>query len=180
MNFIEIDQDTFDVEIDLKYSSNDNITGKKIFLENKCFLIEEAAIKLKSAVKIAKDLGFILKIFDAYRPAYVQEALWNSNPNPNFLTSPKKGSPHTRGIAVDLTLINKEKKEIDMGTSFDDFTEKAFHLSKNINTEIKKNRCYLLSIMTMAGFDHYLNEWWHYQLYNPKEYPLINNFFGIN
>ena len=74
MNFIEIDQDTFDVEIDLKYSSNDNITGKKIFLENKCFLIEEAAIKLKSAVKIAKDLGFILKIFDAYRPAYVLEA----------------------------------------------------------------------------------------------------------
>ena len=60
-----------------------------------------------------------------------------------------------------------------MGTCFDDFTELAYHLSNNIKTEIKKNRCLLLSIMTLAGFDHYLNEWWHYQLFNPKKYPLI-------
>ena len=46
-----------------------------------------------------------------------------------FLTDPKKGSPHTRGVAVDLTLT-KNDIELDMGTDFDDFTEKAFHLSK--------------------------------------------------
>ena len=84
MKFIEIDKDSFDVEIDLKYSSNDNITGEKIFLENKCYLVEEAADKLKIASNIAKDLGFFLKIFDAYRPSYVQEALWKFNPNPKF------------------------------------------------------------------------------------------------
>ena len=45
-------------------------------------------------------------------------------------SDPKKGSPHTRGVAVDLTLT-KNDIELDMGTDFDDFTEKAFHLSKN-------------------------------------------------
>ena len=57
-----------------------------------------------------------------------------------------------------------------MGTDFDDFTEKAFHLSKNITFKSKKNRSLLLSIMILAGFDFYQNEWWHYQLFNSKKY----------
>lgn len=180
MKLIEIDKDSYDIEIDLKYASNDNITGKKIFLENKCYLVEEAANKIKVASKIAKELGYILKIYDAYRPSYVQKALWNFAPNPSFLTNPSKGSPHTRGIAVDLTLINKNNKEVDMGTGFDDFTELAFHLTNQVETNIRKNRYMLLSIMTLAGFDHYLNEWWHYQLFSPSKYPLIENFFKAN
>ena len=68
------------------------------------FLHNVAAEKLNLAIKIAYDFDCKLKIFDAYRPQYVQEELWKSSPNPEFLADPKKGSPHTRGIAVDLTL----------------------------------------------------------------------------
>ena len=180
MKFIEVNKDSFSVEIDLKYASHDNIMGKKIFIENRCFLLEEAAIKLKKATLIAQELGFNFKIYDAYRPAYVQETLWNFDPNPNFLTNPAKGSPHTKGIAIDLTLIDTKGNDLDMGTKFDDFTEKAFHLSKSIDKEIRLNRCLLLSIMTLAGFDHYLNEWWHYQLFEPHKYQLVDNFFKSN
>ena len=63
-----------------------------------------------------------------------------------------------------------------MGTDFDDFTEKAFHLSKNVSIKAKKNRALLLSIMTLAGFDFYHKEWWHYQLFESKKYPLINKY----
>ena len=177
MKLIEINKDSFGLEIDLKYASHDNIIGEKIFLENKCFLLEEAAIKLNKATLIAQELGLNFKIYDAYRPSYVQQALWSFDPNPNFLTNPAKGSPHTKGIAVDLTLIDTKGHELDMGTKFDDFTEKAFHLSKNVEKKIRLNRYLLLSIMTLAGFDHYLNEWWHYQLFNPHKYQLIDNFF---
>ena len=180
MKLIEIDKHSYGVEIDLKYSSNDNITKKKIFIENKCFLIEEAAKKLKNASTIAQELGFYLKIFDAYRPKYVQEALWEFDPNPNFLTNPSKGSPHTKGIAVDLTLIDQIGNELNMGTKFDDFTEQAYHLSNTVKKKIRLNRYILLSIMTLAGFDHYLNEWWHYQLFDSSQYRLINNFFEAN
>ena len=175
MPLIEINKNKFDLDIDLRYSSRKNITGEKIYKEGKCMLISIAAEKLFLASKIAKDFNCKLKIFDAYRPQYVQEALWNYSPNPNFLTDPKKGSPHTRGIAVDLTLT-KNDIELDMGTDFDDFTEKAFHMSKNITLKSKKNRSLLLSIMVLAGFDFYQNEWWHYQLFDSKKFPLIKNF----
>ena len=172
MTLIEIKKNKFDVDIDLRYSKKNNITGKKIFMENKCYLNNVAAEKLFTASKIARNFKYKLKIFDAYRPKYVQEELWRLFPNSEFLTDPKKGSPHTRGIAVDLTLT-KNNVELDMGTDFDDFTEKAYHLSNNITIECKKNRALLLSIMTMAGFDFYHKEWWHYQLFNPKKFPLI-------
>ena len=177
MNLIEIKKNTFDVILDLKYASEDNILGKKIFLEDRCFLLEEAAIKLLDAINIAKDIGYYFKIFDAYRPSYVQEALWRFDPNPNFLSDPKKGSPHTKGIAIDLTLIDFNGNELDMGTKFDDFTKNAYHLSKEISKNAKINRRLLLSIMTLAGFDFYHKEWWHYQLFNASSYPLIKNFF---
>ena len=177
MNLIEIKKSTFDVILDLKYASEDNILGKKIFLEDRCFLLEEAAMKLLEAINIAKDIGYYFKIFDAYRPSYVQEALWHFDPNPNFLSDPKKGSPHTRGTAIDLTLIDFDGNELDMGTKFDDFTKNAYHLSKEIKKEVKINRKLLLSIMTLAGFDFYHKEWWHYQLFNASNYPLIKNFF---
>ena len=173
MTLIDIKKYAYAIDIELRYAKKNNITGKKIFLEEKCLLIKEAAEKLFSASRIARNFDCKLKVFDAYRPKYVQEALWNFCPNEDFLTDPARGSPHTRGIAVDLTLT-KNAKELDMGTDFDDFTEKAFHLSKNVSVRVRKNRALLLSIMTLAGFDFYHNEWWHYQLFQPKKYPLIN------
>ena len=176
MTLIDIKKNEFNIEIELRYAKKNNITGKKIFIENKCLLIKEAAEKLLLASKIANTFHCKLKVFDAYRPKYVQETLWNFCPDTDFLTNPKIGSPHTRGIAVDLTLI-RNSKELDMGTDFDNFTEKAFHLSKKVSIRAKKNRALLLSIMTLAGFDFYHKEWWHYQLFNSSSYPLIDNFF---
>ena len=147
MQLIEIKKNTFNVILDLKYASEDNILGKKVFQENRCFLLENAAEKLLDAINIAKDIGYKFKIFDAYRPSYVQEALWNFDPNPNFLSDPKKGSPHTKGIAIDLTLIDFNGNELDMGTKFDDFTKNAYHLSKEINKNAKINRRLLLLVL---------------------------------
>ena len=78
MALIEINKNNFDLEIELRYSSKNNITGRKIFKEGKCFLHNVAAEKLNLAIKIAYDFDCKLKIFDAYRPQYVQEELWKS------------------------------------------------------------------------------------------------------
>ena len=114
MTLIDIKKYAYEIDIELRYAKKNNITGKKIFLEEKCLLIKEAAEKLFSASRIARNFDCKLKVFDAYRPKYVQEALWNFCPNADFLTDPARGSPHTRGIAVDLTLT-KNAKELDMG-----------------------------------------------------------------
>ena len=54
-------------------------------------------------------------------------------------------------------------------------TPLSFHASTEISVEAQRNRALLLGLMTAAGWDCYLNEWWHYQLFNPKRYPLLSD-----
>ena len=62
-----------------------------------------------------------------------------------------------------------------MGTNFDYLYKESFHGNTEISINAQKNRLILLGIMTTAGWDFYKNEWWHYQLYNSKEWPLISD-----
>lgn len=170
-SLIEIKADEF-LTIDLKYASEDNITKSIMFKENKCFGHVDMVEKLEIAKRHAAKHNVKLKVFDAYRPQYVQEALWNFCPNPIFVANPARGSNHTKGIAVDLTLCNMDNVELDMGTIFDDFTEKAYHSFLELPENVLLNRKLLLGIMTASGFDFYEKEWWHYQLFNVQNYPL--------
>ena len=101
--------------------------------------------------------------------------LWNKFPDPEFLADPRRGSPHSRGVAVDLTLIEAGGAELDMGTGFDDFTARAHHGSLAVPAAAQRNRALLLGLMTAAGWDFYRNEWWHYQLFDARRYPLYSD-----
>lgn len=161
------------LEISFAYATDNNFTGKAVYTENaRCFLHPEAKDALTYAWEIARKLGYGLKIFDAYRPTEVQWALWNHSPDPNFLAHPERGSPHSRGVAVDLTLTDAEGRELPMGTPFDAFTPLSHHGNLAIDAEATRNRMVLMGIMTTAGWDFYRNEWWHYQLFQSREYPL--------
>ena len=96
-------------------------------------------------------------------------------PDPNFIAPPDRGSPHSRGVAVDITLVNSNNIELDMGTGFDEFSRLSYHGCLDITKEAYKNRLMLLGIMTDAGWDFFRNEWWHYQLYNSKNFPIVND-----
>ena len=174
MKLIEITEDKYDISIELEYAKNINVTGKKIYKNNKCFIHKDTLPKLLSAICLAKALGYKFKIYDAYRPSLAQEILWEFYPDKNFITPPHIGSPHTRGIAIDLTLM-RNNKIIDMGTSFDYLYESSYHGNTKVSVAAQKNRLILLGIMTASGWDFYKNEWWHYQLHNSKNWPLILN-----
>ena len=174
MKLIEITEDKYNVTIELEYAKNTNFTGKKIYTKSICYIHEDALPKLLSAICLAKALGYKFKIYDAYRPLQAQKILWDFCPDKNFITPPNIGSPHSRGIAIDLTLM-KNNKIIDMGTSFDYLYEKSYHGYTKLSVTAQKNRLLLLGIMTVSGWDFYKNEWWHYQLHNSKKWPLINN-----
>ncbi|MAZ46094.1 MAG: D-alanyl-D-alanine dipeptidase [Rickettsiales bacterium] len=173
-NFVKVNQNQLDVDIDLRYASKNNFTGNKIYLSESCFLHKIAFEHLCIAVDIAKKIGLKIKIFDAYRPTYVQKKLWDTLPDPSFIAPPKKGSPHSRGVAIDITLI-KNGKELDMGTEFDEFSKLSYHGCLNISKMAYQNRLTLLGIMTDSGWDFYRNEWWHYQLFDSKNYKIIDN-----
>lgn len=171
---IIIGQPQFDVDISLAYATPENVTGKQIYRHADCYLHPEAATCLQRAIALAKPLGLRFKIFDAYRPVEGQWALWHAFPDPEFVSDPKKGGIHTRGIAVDLTLIDASGRALDMGTEFDSFAAQAHHARTDISLEAQRNRFLLLGLMSAAGWDFYKNEWWHYQLFKSRDYPVVD------
>ena len=173
---VEIAAPTFDVDIEIAYATAENITEQPVYGRAACYLHPDAAETLARAVELARPLGLRLKIFDAYRPTEAQWKLWNARPDPEFLADPRRGSPHSRGVAVDVTLLDGTGRELDMGTGFDAFTPLSHHGAiDGISPAAQRNRLLLIGLMTSAGWDFYRNEWWHYQLFQARRYPLIDD-----
>lgn len=175
---IEITEKPQRIEIALAYATADNVTGKPIYrADARCFLNSEAAEKLELACDYAVALGYHFRIFDAFRPSEAQWKLWDHSPNPDFLADPNRGSPHSMGAAVDLALIDSHTgHQLDFGTPFDDFTVQSYHGNQQISAVAQRNRHVLMGIMTTAGWDFYLNEWWHYQLFNARQnWPVLSD-----
>lgn len=178
---IEISPKTHDLELDLRYATTNNVCKIKLYKQPKCFLHPDAEAKLQKAIELAKKINLRFKIFDAFRPIQVQEYMYNKFQS-DFISNPKTGSiPHCRGAALDLTLIDKNNQELEMGSDFDEFSSLAFHDCKEVSAEAKKNRIILLEIMTKAGFDFFSKEWWHYQLFNARNYKIaeVKNFSAV-
>ncbi len=175
MDLVEITSAGDDVDIDLAYATERNFTGKPVYRTARCLLHRDAAAALGRAVALAASLGLRFRIFDALRPSEAQWALWNHTPDPGFLADPRRGSPHSRGVAVDLTLIDRNGRALVMGTEFDDFTPLSHHGNLDVAAEAQRNRALLLGIMTGAGWDFYRNEWWHYQLFQSRSYRLLSD-----
>jgi zinc D-Ala-D-Ala dipeptidase len=163
------------VLIDLIYASANNFTGQVIYEHPLCFLHPGAEASLRKAVEGARAFGLKLKVLDAFRPQEAQEALWEVAPLPGYIADPAKGSNHTRGVAVDLTLVGADGLELDMGTPVDTMTSASHHFYADHPAAVQVNRARLLTVMLEAGFVHYAHEWWHYQLPDAHDFPLIDS-----
>ncbi|MES2676850.1 MAG: D-alanyl-D-alanine dipeptidase [Pseudomonadota bacterium] len=174
-NLIAITKENgFDVELDIRYATANNVVGLKFYDQSYSLLHPDAAAALKKAIELAKIQGYRFKLFDTFRPIAAQQFLFDKFPDGGFVSNPQTGAiPHCRGVAVDLTLIDEDGNELDMGTGFDNFTDLAGHGSTAISAAAQKNRYILFGIMMTAGWDFYRQEWWHYQLFNARNYPII-------
>lgn len=160
--------------IDLKYAGADNFLKKSVYPVQKGILQLEVAKKLAEANNEFHKYGFTIKIWDAYRPLSVQKMMWEIMPNDDFIANPSHGSVHNRGAAVDVTLIDKQGKEIEMPSDFDDFTEKAFINYKGASAKAVQNREFLAKIMMNHGFTRLDSEWWHFYGPNAYDYPIVD------
>ena len=103
---ISITPETHDVDIDLVYATDRNLTGKPIYKAAHCLLLTPAEAGLRKAVEIARTVSMKLRIFDAYRPPEAQQVLWDFLPDPAYIADLGRGSNHSRGTAIDLTLVD--------------------------------------------------------------------------
>jgi D-alanyl-D-alanine dipeptidase len=161
---------------DLRYAGVNNFMRQQLYPRiSTTYLRKAAADSLIAVQQELKKKGLGLKIFDAYRPYSVTEKLWEPVKDDRYAADPKKGSGHNRGIAVDVTIIKlSNNKELQMGTGFDNFSDTAHHVFKNLPEAVLQNRLLLKATMEKHGFKALDSEWWHYYLPNSSLYELLD------
>ena len=162
--FVNLRDFSQDFVYDMKYATSDNFLKAKVYDCAECYLRLKTVTALIDANKKFLKKGYRIKIFDCYRPLDIQKKMWAIVSNPQYVANPAKGSIHNRGGAVDITLVNLQGAELEMGTSFDFFGKEAAHNYKNLSNKVKRNRNLLKSVMKSSGFNPFNSEWWHYNL----------------
>jgi len=185
-----------DAVYDIRYYSSYNFTGNKIrgYKAPIAYMTKEALQALSIAAADLRKQGYRLLIWDTYRPQKAVDNFveWINNPNDegdkSFYPNLKKSqllagqyimakSGHTRGSTVDLTIIKKDGSFVDMGGTFDLFSEISHPDYKKLTKEQKKNRKILYNAMIKAGFVGIDSEWWHFTL---KDEPYTDTYFDFD
>ena len=161
--------------VDLRYASERNFVGRNLYGDADCAWLHcEAAAGVQAALAwlSAKHPQLRLVVLDALRPHRVQEALWahlEGTDLRQYLADPARGSIHSYGMAVDVTLLQSDGTELDMGTGFDELSivshpqHEAEHLQQGLLTPTHiANRLALRDAMVASGFQAISTEWWHF------------------
>lgn len=163
------------IQYDLRYATISNFMHKQLYKNgSRTFLRLPAARALAKVQQELDKKNLSLKIWDAYRPYSITVMMWNMIKDERYVADPKKGSGHNRGLAVDLTIVNKSTGvELNMGTAFDNFSDTAHQDFRNLSSGILQNRELLRTLMGKYGFKALETEWWHFYLDIP-DYELLD------
>ena len=174
-DFVRLKDLSPDFVYELKYATPDNFLKQAVYDCGECYLRKSTAEALVKANEAFKQLGYCIKLFDCYRPLSVQKKMWKILPGTHYVANPAKGSKHNRGAAVDLTLVDAQGKELNMGTPFDFFGKEAHHTYTQHSKEVLENRKLLKETLDKYNFKSIYSEWWHYE-YRPEMQSKVENF----
>ncbi|MBR3358542.1 MAG: M15 family metallopeptidase [Solobacterium sp.] len=182
---------------DIRYASDHNFAGTVIdgYEEAAALLCGPAALALKAAEEELKEKGYLLKIWDAFRPgrAVAHFMRWAEDPADvrnkavYYPHIDKKDliplgyiaarSSHSRASTVDLTLVRADTlAELDMGGMFDSFMPSSASDYTDLTAEQLANRSLLKETMMRHGFVPLAEEWWHFTL---KDEPYPDTYFDF-
>ena len=159
--------------LEIRYATEQNITGKKIYTDKRAWLREETIQKLAQVARELEEKGYRLVLWDGWRPASAQRALWAAKPDGRFLTPPNRISRHTRGTSVDVSLADRNGKIVEMPSDHDEFTDRADEDFSDVPKEVAQRARLLRKAMFRAGFSGVPDEWWHYDLRDWASYDPI-------
>ncbi len=194
IGMLRIDEIIPEIKIDMKYASENNFLGFDFYNGFKhAYAQKECIDKLKTALDLLHEedstLSFV--IFDAARSIESQKLMWDSvkiegYSKINFVANPERGSIHNYGMALDLSIVDKDGNYLDMGSEFDFFGPISFpnktdyyYSIGELSEEQYKNRILLMNIMRKAGFYVSKTEWWHYNAGSLKRAKDTYNIYTI-
>ena len=164
-----------EIEVDIRYAGTDNFAGRRLYVDIDCaWLRRPAARGLQHAAQWLAMMrpGYRLLVLDALRPQRVQESIWadvRDTPMAAYFADPVRGSIHSFGMAVDVTMLNPQGQECDMGTGYDEMNLRSHpvletrHLAMgSLQVEHLVERGWLYAAMAEGGFTGISTEWWHF------------------
>jgi D-alanyl-D-alanine dipeptidase len=158
------------IKLDIRYATENNFLGFPVYPKAACYLHREVAEALFEVQQelLEQDLGLI--VFDGYRPLSVQQIMWDLIQDDRYVANPAiyKGR-HTRGTAVDLSIIDAEGNLLEMPSEFDEFTENAHADYQEATQEALQNREKLRDVMERHHFTQLPTEWWHFDFKGWKD-----------
>jgi D-alanyl-D-alanine dipeptidase len=173
------------IAVDLRYCGADNFLGLPLYHGMDC-----AWLRVEAADGVAQAAAWLarhhperrLLLLDALRPQRVQERVWAATAGQamqSYLANPVRGSIHSFGMAVDVTLIDAAGRESDMGSGFDEPVLRshprleAEHLARGELTRAQvSERQILRAAMAQGGFRGIATEWWHFNHGDPEAVRL--------
>lgn len=162
------------IRVKLKYNSADNAFKRRFYRNEAAVLRPAVARRLARAQEFLRKQGYGLLVWDAYRAPTVQYALYRAKPGSRYLSNPRKGSKHSRGAAVDVTLVGPDGRPAPMPTPHDEFSPRARPGAvRGVSPAARRNARILAQAMRRAGFIQNAYEWWHFSAPDANRYALI-------
>ena len=156
-----------DAVIDLRYATDHNIAHTALYPTARCLLRRGVAERLAKAAELLRKLDRRLVMWDCYRPRSVQPLLWKALPDAAHVAPPARGSDHSRGAAVDVSLADLDGNAIAMPTDLDDATPAAARVSaRKASAEARA----LDDAMRAVGFVPLASEWWHFAAPDARDF----------
>jgi D-alanyl-D-alanine dipeptidase len=165
------------IAVDLRYAGVRNFVGRDLYGTLDCAWLHRLAaegLEHVTARLQAEAPGHRVLVLDALRPHRVQVQLWDHLDGTGlrqYVADPARGSIHSFGMALDVTLLDPDGRELDMGSGFDEMTEvshprlEAVHLENGVLTPTHlRHRELLRRSMAAGGFNGVENEWWHFDM----------------
>lgn len=160
---------------EVRYATRYNFTGRALYPRPSLWMRKETALALAGVQHDLARRGLGLKIYDAYRPLSVQKSMWEMIRDERYVSNPAKNlGRHTRGTAVDVTLVDKLGRELPMPSGYDEFSPRAHRDYPGGTAEQRANRATLERAMARRGFIPYPEEWWHFDLEGWESFPACD------
>lgn len=160
---------------EIRYATSCNFTGERLYPFPAAYVRKELIPYLEAVQRELAARGLALKVYDGYRPLPVQQKMWDLIRDERFVSNPAVNrGRHTRGTALDVSLVDRHGKPVPMPSDFDEFSPRAAVSYSGGTSEERRNRDLLQRVMTRHGFLSYPDEWWHFDFKGWEKFPSMS------
>ncbi len=167
-------------QYELLFATERNVIGEPLYPRAIPLIQKDTLPKLQKAFEAFLSDGYILKIYDAYRPYSVQKRLFTVVKNSHWIANPDTtASNHNRGCAVDISLVDAATGvELDFPTPMHTFAVESARTSDTWTDKQRENVDYMTKVMSDCGFNHIDSEWWHFSDKNSSKFMTTDMNLG--